>query len=316
MAGFLPATASAAFPGRNGRIVVEGPPSSTGKPPPRVWTIRPDGSGPGLLRNLHASAVWSPDGRRLLFTAPCRARTGCGGNEGDGGPNELDTVDQDGHHLDRIRFFAAPPWIAGPSNADWSPHATKLIFTRVVPEESGDIAIFTSHVNGRGQRFLIDQQHGYGFAPPGYFGGARFSPDGTQIAFRANYGVYLINHNGTGAHPLIDCRRSFPPWEPRCLVDWLDWAPDSRRLALSMGSGGAGVDQVVVINRDGSGMRVLRDGTQPFWSPDGRKIGSILQTNAGGSGGALQISDADGSGLRTVRRLVSFADWQPLSRGS
>jgi Tol biopolymer transport system component len=308
LSGLTASSATATFPGRNGRIVVEQTPGAAAASKTRVWTISPDGSRPRLLRHVHGPGPWSPDGRRLLLVGPCRASAGCG-NTGANGPNELDTVDARGGHLRRIRFRTPGRWGFGPFDATWSPNGARLLFMRGEPVEGGDRAIFVSAANGRHQRLLLAGSRTLEFASP------RFSPDGRRIAFaEGGQGLYVMNSDGSDVHALFPCRSA-----QGCSVDAIAWSPDGRTLAFAGGRPDFPLNEkeLQVVDSQGGAPRVVRPGTAPFWSPDGKQLGSLLP--ASGSlkmqllgPMSLQIGNADGTALRTVRQNVAFADWQPL----
>jgi TolB protein len=97
-----------------------------------------------------------------------------------------------------------------------------------------------------------------------------YSPDGKRIAFSSIRGskqhVYVMNSNGTGVRRLT--ANSAPAFHPA-------WSPDGRRMAfVSLRPN----FEIVVINVDGSGERLLTPGPKwvsdsaPSWSPDGRWI--------------------------------------------
>ena len=104
------------------------------------------------------------------------------------------------------------------------------------------------------------------------------------IAFHSNrdgndFEIYLMNADGSGVRQLThNTDQEFDPI----------WSPNGRQIAFGrIAAAGA---QVVVINADGSGERVLvDDGFPGAWSPDGKQI-------AFGRNGEVFVINVDGSG--------------------
>jgi WD40-like Beta Propeller Repeat len=124
----------------------------------------------------------------------------------------------------------------------------------------------------------------------GYDFGPGFSRDGTKIVFLRSDGpigepavLTLVVANADGSNP----RALTPPTQS---LDWLDWSPDSSRVAY-MASG-----QLYVVDLGGGGPRQLvRTGTAhfPTWlPPDGKDI--IFRGE--GTNPAIFAVAADGSG--------------------
>jgi TolB protein len=72
--------------------------------------------------------------------------------------------------------------------------------------------------------------------------------------------------------------------------------------------------QIWTANQDGSDQRDVAAGTQPAWSPDGRKI-AFVAGPAGTVAGELMVMNAEGSGVRPVEAdlgpNVSTPSWSP-----
>jgi Tol biopolymer transport system component len=105
-------------------------------------------------------------------------------------------------------------------------------------------------------------------APGGYFGGATWSPDSSQLAYTVALGgnrkaLEIVNVDGSDRRRLFVARAGFP----------VSWAPDGRRLAFSGQSGGRTFQwpHVYVAAADGSSVRrlVRGDASVPEWSPRG-----------------------------------------------
>ena len=80
------------------------------------------------------------------------------------------------------------------------------------------------------------------------------------------------------------------------------WSADGSQLVYNPSGGSEPVEQVTVINPDGSGITALThfesgEGTNPAWSPDGKRIAFIFKDSDNFS---VQVMDADGSNLTAL----------------
>ena len=289
--------ALASFPGRNGRIAIQ---VVRGNSFTTMSTIRPDGSHLRRMPGVEGPGYWSPDGSRFLFDGVCHAKL-CG-YPGEPGPNELRSVEPDGRGLRVIHFPSFPKsYPAGPQFAAWSPTGRRLVYMRSFPEEEGATALFISSARGTHERLLALPSVPHVVLRP------RWSPDGSEIAFIDGTSLDTVRPDGTGLRTIVQCRPPQAP-PPDCAVGSFDWSPDGSQLAVAEKFFPL-PEAVFVVDRSGADPRKLRDGDAPFWSPDGKRIGSIVLPDK-----TLQISNADGSALRTLRTGVFSADWQPLPR--
>jgi len=130
--------------------------------------------------------------------------------------------------------------------------------------------------------------------------GARFSPDGTKIAFyhyddQNLSDIYVMNADGSG---LTNITNTPDKWE-----DSPDWSPDGTKIAYLFvwAAAGKAAAEIYVMNADGSNPRpVLAGGPDfdPKWSPDGSKIAFASLRNARHDYNYnIYVVNADGSGL-------------------
>jgi len=149
---------------------------------------------------------------------------------------------------------------------------------------------------------------------------ARWSPDGTQIAFSTvgtSGQIFLISANGTqqltGTGPLTETGAgAVAP----------DWSPDGKRIVFQTNpvrNGAFTYRDVFVINADGTGLTNLthnstyQDG-RPAWSPDGTRI--AFQSNRDGNF-EIYVMNPDGSNpvrLTFDDHSDGEPDWSPDGR--
>jgi Tol biopolymer transport system component len=127
---------------------------------------------------------------------------------------------------------------------------------------------------------------------------ASWSPDGTSLAYMDGYHRFVIVDVDGRIHR--DSRSS-----GNSGFAFLEWSPDSRRLA-GVGYWGA-TSWLWVSNADGTaGGSIVNGGSigRPSWSPDGARI---LYTN----GSTAYVVDSDGANPRKLVQGAAEAVWSP-----
>ena len=131
------------------------------------------------------------------------------------------------------------------------------------------------------QKTLLTSAFGYDGQSPGW------SPDGHQIVFRTDNGIYVIKDG-------IQLRQLLSIDMPRG-AGHLAWSPDGTRIVFSASQG-----QITMINADGTGLTLLTargSNLMPTWSPDGARIAFCSGRDGNNE---IYVMNADGSGQTNI----------------
>lgn len=149
---------------------------------------------------------------------------------------------------------------------------------------------------------------------------AKFSPDGTKIAFNRNVSfhtnIFIMNSDGTNPVAVTTNADMVANVDPT-------WSPDGTKLIFGSNRRGQGFE-IWVVNVDGTGLLRLTSSVQiatsggnplyssdlsPSWSPDGSRIAFSSNRNSIANRD-IYVINADGSNLL---KLTSTAndDWSP-----
>ena len=256
-------TASATFPGINGKIAFVG--GDYGG----ISVMNPDGSGRTKLTDDGLNPTWSPDGTKIAF----RQVSFVG----------ITVMNADGTNVKQLTNMRYD------SDPTWSPDGTKIVFIRVTSENPFRTNIFFMNADGTGVRQLTNVTDTESQSSP------EWSPDGTKIAFSCQLGVSayqicVVNaSDGSGFLTLADGYD--PTWSPDgkkiafshdtdiYVMNAADgsgktrlthdhgfhpsWSPDGTKIAFSVGEGAEG--RTYSINAaDGAGQTLL---TASSWNP-------------------------------------------------
>jgi Tol biopolymer transport system component len=290
LAGVGGGTASAAFPGRNGKIVFDGELAPDGHW--GLWAANADTPGtvapPLEIDTVYdGDAAWSPDGTKIAFSR------GVG----------IWVMNADGSGQRRL---TSGTYDVQPA---WSPDGTRIAFQRG-RAPAGDI--FVMNADGSEQADITNN-HADNRSPA-------WSPDGTKIAFNRGGGIFVMNPDGSN-------QRKLPYFDYSCGGSGADWSPDGSKIAFVVycHEGCDGIcSEIAVMNADGSNETELTRGAfddSPAWSPDGTKIAFThcnydpdhiycpkYRTH-------IWVMSLDGDDKRNVTSRfydVADVDWQPL----
>ena len=220
------------------------------------WTMAPDGSDHKLefqdsIAAKSWSAIfyaWSPDGRSVAWNHVAR--------NNDQEYNEILIHDLVSHH-ERILV---------PKGKSITALCWNVNDQIIYPEEKGVERNFMMVPAGGGEPVQITR----GMATVGY---PRLSQDGKKFIFlqlKSLGHLWLAKLDGSGEKTEVKIGGEPYFWCPSI-------SPDGKYITvIIMTQGGTPVDQVFILNRDGSDLRQITTGEEyywwPTWSPDGKRI--------------------------------------------
>ena len=108
----------------------------------------------------------------------------------------------------------------------------------------------------------------------GNFRSPRWSPDGSQVAYQSNDGIYLVPALGGVPRRVAraDTSKRFFGQESVTPLSGLDWSPDGSRLAWTVGYNGDVVTVLTLSSGETVTLPAPNAAFSPAWSPDGRSI--------------------------------------------
>jgi TolB protein len=240
-----------------------------------------DGAGPMAItgnQSINLSPRWSPDGRLIAYTSYRNGNPDLFVLNFDSGRRDV---------LSSQRGLNATP--------GWSPDGQWLAFAM---SAGGGTNLFLLPKGGGTPRPLT--------SGPSISVSPSFSPNGRQIVFNSDRGgspqVYVMDVDGTNLRRVTfqGSYNSSPRWSPR-----------GEKIAFMCR---LGVNQVCLINPDGSGQQQLTsqgNNEDPAWSPDGRHI-VFTSTRTGRRD--IFVMHADGTEqtrLTNNGRDNYLPDWSP-----
>jgi Tol biopolymer transport system component len=169
---------------------------------------------------------------------------------------------------------------------DWSPTGEAVVFIAGVgSRDPAQINLYQAKTDGSDVHVVVNC---------GAVGcnSARWSPDGSRIAFASGSGLEIIDADGSNREILVD--RSYGP------ITWLDWSPDGTQIAAVV----AGKITVLIVTVSDKSVRQIDTGAEGrydsvLWSPAGDRLaltGSLKQS-AWMSDYILSVVDLQGNEL-------------------
>ena len=306
----------------------------------QIWIVGADGSGHRPLitgEHSYSSPRWSPSGDRILYVSS----------------DQNDKSQIFVRWMDTGQSATLTHLERGPGGIQWSPDGSLISFTNFVPESPEPFAEMPAKPAGadwapsaKAYDRLFYRADGAGFLPEGYSqlfvlpaeggtprqlthgpynqgGGARWTPEGESLVFSANRKVdweydaresevYEMSVADGSLTQLTD--RRGPDVSP--IV-----SPDGSQIAY-LGSDeayqGYQVTKLYVMDRDGSGSRILaddldRDINQIQWSADGNGL-FFQYTDEGTS--TVALVTLDGQVANLADDLGGLSIGRPYSGGS
>ena len=268
----------------NGRIGYLRPLGGNEPPYSRLFAINPDGSGavdltPSGYTDVRSFA-WSPDGRRIAFSAI---------RDGDHDP-ELFVLNVGGGDVRRLTDNYLADF-----QPSWSPDGRWIAFTGI---RTGLSQIYRMRSDGTAQRRLTNAF--------GNCDSPAWSPRGGLIAFHcamASEKVALMRPDGT--HVRILLRRT------NTIETKPAWSPDGRMIACGRGMPGPSWEPLGIwtIRPDGRSLRrVVARGSAPVFSSDGRWVAFVWDRDGNQE---LYKVRADGRGMVQLTNTYGITEAAP-----
>jgi Tol biopolymer transport system component len=256
-----------------------------------VCAVPASAAAPRLLATEDAWPVWSPDGHTIAFTRVHQGRN----------LMELELVDTRTHRVTKVAQNL------GQLQPSWSPDGTRVAY------QAGG-SVYVSDLHGATSRIGRGGAPSYGSTiartqdgnlvvgtstwARNVVGRPAWSPDGSQIAFRRDGGVYTIDR--PGADRLLVGGPN--PGDPI-------WSPEGSQVAFSLGDeiwvSGGGSTPAHAIARD------RPDPSAPSWLPDGSAVvytsrGTVTRTSLTGHSTVLHTHAGLGAGVSRTG-VVAFS---------
>ncbi|GAB4539914.1 MAG: hypothetical protein Fur002_05810 [Anaerolineales bacterium] len=154
--------------------------------------------------------AWSPDGKRLVFTSPCKGMDETYPN------SSLYIINADGGEITPV-----PTIPGGDFDPAWSPDGKTIAFTSL---RTGQMEIFLLNVADLSTAQITSNKIGSESRQPAW------SPDGAQIVYAAKrfgvYQIFMMNANGSDQKQIVRSGTSFSDYLPI-------WSPDGELILFN-----------------------------------------------------------------------------------
>ncbi|WP_460526246.1 DUF7933 domain-containing protein [Flindersiella endophytica] len=275
-----------------------------------IWTMRADATQQADLSVVERPAgdvedldpAWSPDGNRIAFSRRTVAPPDTPRLKSDPGAapvasQDIWVVNADGTGLTNVSAaLRGSIGIGSAYRPAWSADGTRIAFSI-----STNLVVFE----------LANPANFYTIGPPGnrnnYIDYPAFSPDGTKIAYAADFATHQANlwvANADGSNPVEYTKDLIVEGGSRFYDDVQPaWSPDGRTIAFERYLAFPRErTRTTLIDANGQNLRELNPGTGldelgPAWSPDGAKIATsafnpVIIGGGSGSGRAQARTSA------------------------
>jgi TolB protein len=268
---WAPAASNAAYPGKNGRLAIEGDTR------PGIWTVRPNGNRLTRVtgkKGLPFNPSWSPNGNWIAFTQF----------------GDLRKMRPDGSHKTKL--------VSGVSsdistNISWSPNGRRLVFNK-----KDDL--WTVKRNGKDAKRITKT--------PDAETAPSWSPNGGRIAFQfreditADLDLRLIKPNGTGRVSIPNTKNGMEPdWSPS--GKRLAYAAPGNGITLIKPDGSG---QMIFAKQVGN--HFVAD---PAWSPDGNQIAYVRNVSLSNTPVVRKAVGGGKEHVVVKRKHWFSPSWQP-----
>jgi hypothetical protein len=230
-----------------------------------LYAVRGDGTRETRLLTIAGSDIWgasvSPNGKRIAFRI----------NEGENPASDIAVANIDGTQERRITRSGRHD-----TQPAWSPDGKRLAFISIPAGTSGDYLLQTIDPNGAGPKTIASGVTEMRLPV--------WSPDGTSIAYQTRNGLHQ-------QIAVISAAGGAVTWLPATAGAAEPAWSSTNAIAFSTPDG-----MIAVTGPAGTSARaVVRNGTMPAWSADGKRIAYIRE-----AGGDTQVFVTDLGSGRTV----------------